>query len=202
MDTSFLPSLTFKALNSALVVLGVAACGGAADAPTAATASQAPSDTASAVILAAARIPAAAEPASGPASDAAAPETASSSAAASAPAVASVKIAAAATGSRSAVAEAATVAPRAKAPASDSSIAPGASSVLTSTERLAVNDLRSGDGVKTSASTVAALAQPDRGAFYGFREAREEWSRIKAEYKTKADVRDWIAYQKDRKSVV
>lgn len=112
--------------------------------------------------------------------------------------MASVKIAAAATGSRSAVAETTTAAPQAKALATDSSIAPGVSSVLASAERLAVNDLRSGDGVKTSASTVAALAQPDRGAFYGFREAREEWARVKAEYKTKADVRDWIAYQKTK----
>jgi oligo-alginate lyase len=69
---------------------------------------------------------------------------------------------------------------------------------MASTERLAVNDLRSGDGVKTTSSTVAQLAQAERGAFYGFREAREEWARVSKEYKTKADVRDWIAYQKNK----
>ncbi|MGQ3051431.1 MAG: heparinase II/III domain-containing protein [Roseateles sp.] len=69
---------------------------------------------------------------------------------------------------------------------------------MASTERLVVSDLRSGDGVKTSASTVVQLAQPDRGAFYGFREAREEWTRVKTEYKSRAEVRDWIAYQKNK----
>jgi hypothetical protein len=76
--------------------------------------------------------------------------------------------------------------------------ASAAFSVMGSKERLSVNDLRSGDGTKTSASTTSLLAQTNRGAFYGFREAREDWSRVSAEYRTRPDVRDWINFQKSK----
>ena len=70
--------------------------------------------------------------------------------------------------------------------------------VMSSKERQIVNDLRAGDGAKTSASTTALLAQTNRGAFYGFREAREDWSRVSSEYRSRSDVRDWINFQKSK----
>lgn len=61
-----------------------------------------------------------------------------------------------------------------------------------------MTDLRSGDGARTSASTVTLLAQTERGAFYGFREAREDWTRVISEYRVRKDVRDWVDYQRSK----
>lgn len=69
-------------------------------------------------------------------------------------------------------------------------------SVLDSQERITVTDLRAGDGISTSASTVAQLAKTERGVFYGFREAREDWPRVRSEYRTRPEVREWINFQK------
>lgn len=73
-----------------------------------------------------------------------------------------------------------------------------ASNVMGSKERSVVSDLRSGDGARTSASTVTLLAQTERGAFYGFREAREDWARVSSEYRVRKDVRDWVDYQRSK----
>lgn len=200
MVTPFTHSPLFKALNGALLVLAVSACGGAAEAPNASTAAQAPSDPASASAQAAASAPEATQAAASAASAAVAAESASATSTSAAPAA--VAVAGVTVPSIAAKATAATVqavsTPAAAADVPRDAAAAAVSAVMASTERLVVSDLRSGDGTKTTASTVAQLAEPDRGAFYGFREAREDWTRVKTENKSKADVRDWIAYQKNK----
>lgn len=72
------------------------------------------------------------------------------------------------------------------------------SRLMNAPERAAIADLRAGDGARTTASTAVQLAQAERGVFRGFREAREDWPRLQADYRARKDVRDWVDYQRNK----